>query len=153
MISAEITKSAFITSVLERDLINIYSAMELIAKRNIYVEGKQLQQRKRRGAGIGIRTGSLLRSLEAPKYSISASAGKFIVIADIVLHTRFLDMKKYGNRRIYNRQLWGILYKNALPDIKYRYGMAIKNYVGEELRSAFSDRDTKTIAKNLHLSI
>jgi len=47
-------------------------------------------------------------------------------------------MKKFGNRKIYNRQVWGILYNNALKDIKFNYGQAISDVVGEKLREAFN---------------
>ena len=138
MISDNITKQAFIIQVLERDVRNIYKAQLAIAKHNIYVSGKELKVTKRRGAKIGVRSGSLLESLQNPDYLIQANGGQFIVSAGIVKHMRFIDMKKYGNRKIYNRQVWGILYNNALKDIKYNYGKSISDAVGETLREAFS---------------
>ncbi len=143
MISDKITKTQFIASTLERDVKNIYSAMSLIARQNVYIEGKKLQQKKRRGSTIGQRTGALLHSLENPQYSISGLDGKFIVTASIVQHIRFLDMKHLGNRRIYNRQVWGILYNNALPDIKYSYGKEVYDFVGRALREAFNETSKK----------
>lgn len=137
MISDQIVKSEFVTGILERDIKNIYSAMELVAKSNVYIEGKALKEKKRRGAKIGKQSGALINSLENPVYSIIGINGKFIITAGIVLHERFLDMKKMGNRRIYNRQVWGILYNNALPDIKYNYGTEIRDIVGESLKQAF----------------
>ncbi len=113
--------------------------MSLIARQNVYIEGKKLQQKKRRGATIGRRTGALLESLENPHYSISALNGRFIVTSSIVKQVRFLDMKHLGNRRIYNRQVWGILHNNALPDIKYGYGEEIRDTIGRALKEAFND--------------
>jgi len=138
MISDNITKQDFIVQVLERDVRNIYKAQLAIAQKNIYIGGKQLKVTKRRGAKIGVRSGALLKSLENPDFMIQAQGGKFIVSAGIVKHMRFIDMKKFGNRKIYNRRVWGILYNNALKDIKFNYGQAISDVVGEKLREAFN---------------
>jgi len=138
MISDNITKQDFIIQVLERDVRNIYKTQLAIAQQNIYIGGKQLKVTKRRGAKIGVRSGSLLKSLENPDYMIQAQGDKFIVSAAIVKHMRFLDMKKHGNRKIYNRQVWGILYNNALKDIKYNYGQTVSDVIGEKLREAFN---------------
>jgi hypothetical protein len=138
MITENITKQQFIVQVLERDVQNIYKAQLAIARQNIYVEGKQLNIKKRRGAKIGIRSGALLESLQNPDYLIRAQGENFTVSAGIVKHMRFIDMKKFGNRKIYNRQVWGILYNNALKDIKFNYGQALSDLVGEKLREAFN---------------
>ena len=137
MIADKITKSEFIIQVLERDVKNIYQAQLLIARKNIYIKGKKLKKTKRKGSMIGSRTGSLLESLENPDYIIQQSGDKFIVSAGIVKHMRFLDMKHLGNRAIYNRQVWGILYNNALKDIKYGYGQELHDSMKELLEEAF----------------
>jgi len=84
-----------------------------------------------------VRSGALLESLENPNYMIQAQGEKFIVSANIVKHMRFIDMKKFGNRKIYNRQVWGILYNYAWKDIRYNYGQTISDVVGEKLKEAF----------------
>jgi len=144
MISDNITKQDFIIQVLERDIRNIYKAQLVIAQQNIYISGKELKETKRRGAKIRVRSGALLKSLENPDFMIQAQGEKFIVSAGIVKHMRFLDMKRisskgkeYDNWKIYNRQVWGILYNNALKDIKYNYGKEIADRVSEALHEAF----------------
>ena len=137
MISEKISKQGFVIQVLERDVQNIYKAQLAIVLTNIYVSGKTLKVKKRPGPNIGVRSGSLLASLQNPDYLIQAQGEKFIVSAGIVKHMRFLDMKKYGNRKIYNRQLWGILYNNALKDLKYHYGKEIYDYLGKRLHDIF----------------
>jgi hypothetical protein len=52
-------------------------------------------------------------------------------------------MKRLGNWKIYNRQIWGILYSNALKDIKQRYGEYIGDTVGDALRDAFEKFNKK----------
>ncbi|MEA4918165.1 hypothetical protein SDC9_91940 [bioreactor metagenome] len=137
MISDKITKSEFVIQVLERDVKNIYNAQLLIARQNIYIKGRALKKEKRGGALIGRKTGRLLESLENPDYVIAQRGDKFIVSSGIVKHMRFLDMKRLGNRKIYNRQLWGILYNNSLRDIRQGYGKELYDFVGDTLRNAF----------------
>ena len=138
MISENITKQQFIIQVLERDVRNIYKTQLAIAQQNIYISGKELKITKRRGTKIGVRSGALLESLQNPDYSIQAQGDKFVVSAGIVKHMRFIDMKRFGNRKIYNRQVWGILYNNTLRDIRLNYGQTITDLVGEKLKEAFN---------------
>lgn len=58
MITEKITKQGFIIQVLERDIKRIFAAELAIATENIYIEGKALKIKKRRGSKIGIRSGS-----------------------------------------------------------------------------------------------
>lgn len=139
MITDAIIKRDYIMNVLDRDIRNIYSAQQLIAERNIYISGKELQQKKRKGSIIGRRTGALRRSLENPDYTISGNGALFNVTSNIVQHMRFLDMKKKGNRQIYNRQIWGILWRNALADITSHIDYACANSLEEALKRAFND--------------
>jgi len=138
MISSNITKQEFITQVLERDIRNIYQSQLLIAQQNIRVTGRELKKIKRAGPTIGVRSGSLINSLQNPDYWIQMQGENLTVSAYIVRHMRFLDMKRLGNWHIYNRQVWGILYNNALKDIRYNYGREIENRVGKALDEAFN---------------
>lgn len=139
MTSDTIIKRDWITGVLDRDVQNIYRSMLLIAQRNIYISGRELTVKKKRGSGIGSRTGALEDSLANPEYSINSNGAQFNVTAKIVQHERFLDMKRHGNKKIYNRQVWGILYNNALPDIKYNVGKEIADNIGSALNRAFGN--------------
>jgi hypothetical protein len=144
MISDNIIKEGFIVDVLKRDLSNIYRAQLGIAKQNIYIEGKELKKKKRPGETLKVRTGRLLASLENPDFVIQATGQEFIVSAKIMKYMRFLDMKRLGNWKIYNRQVWGILHNNSYRDIKYRYGEEIADYVREALEQALGSPHGKS---------
>jgi hypothetical protein len=135
----QMTKTEFVVQVLNRDVRNIYKAHQLIAEKNIRLQGKDLKEKKRQGAKIGSKSGHLLESLQNPNYSVTAIDGQFQVQAYIPLYLRFFDMKHLGNWMIYNRQVWGILYNNSRVDIKYGYGDQIRDIVGESLRRAFEN--------------
>jgi len=136
MITDNITKQAFIVQILRRDIQNIYKAQLAIANENIYVTGKSLKPLRRRGPVTGVRSGQLLASLYNPDFNMQAQGTKFVVSVNIVKQLRFIDMKRFGNRRIYNRQVWGILYNNALKDIKYKFGETLRDSVGDALKEA-----------------
>jgi len=140
MVTEQMTKSEFVVEVLNRDVENIYRAQLLIAEKNIRLQGASLKAVKRSGKKIGERSGQLKNALQNPQYNIAGIDGKFQVQAYIPLQVRFLDMKHLGNWMIYNRQVWGILYRNSLIDIKYRYWDNIRNSVGEALRDAFNSK-------------
>lgn len=140
MISDDISKAEFVVKVLDRDALNIYKAQKLIAEHSIYIKGKDLKSYKKRNASPLKRTGRLIKSLNDADYSIKMQGGQFIVSSEIALHTRFLDMKKFGNHRIYNAQVWGILYRTTLPTIKYQYGKRVHDVIGERLRQALEEQ-------------
>ena len=135
--SAQLNEDEFIRQVLERDIRTIFRAQYLIVSKNVYLRGKTLAVKKRRGATIGSRSGALEQALAEPSFAIRSEGEQFIAAAEYPLHIRFLDMKRKGNWQIYNRQVWGILYNNALQDIRFKYGEDIHDRVGEALHEAF----------------
>jgi hypothetical protein len=56
--------------------------------------------------------------------------------AQVPLYICFLDMKKHGNYQIYNRQLYGILYRQVLNRIRYGYTDEIARQIRKRLIDA-----------------
>ena len=139
MVTGQMTKTEFVVQVLNRDVRNIYKAHQLIAEKNIRLQGADLKVKKRQGSRMGSRSGHLLESLQNPNYSVVTMYGQFQVQAYIPLYLLFFDMKHLGNWMIYNRQVWGILYNNSRVDIKYGYGDQIRDILGDSLRRAFEN--------------
>ena len=134
--SDKMSPAEFIRAILERDAKNIYRSQRLIVSDRIYVSGKDLKAKQRR-KGINSRTGRLENSLSNPEYYIQSKDEEFILAGAYPIYIRFLDMKRLGNWKVYNRQVWGILFNNALMDIKAKYGEYIADRVGDSLRAAF----------------
>lgn len=130
------SQAEFIRAVLERDARNISRAQQLIVSERIYLSGKELKATKRK-KGIQRKSGRLEDSVTNPDFIIQSLGEQFNLVVDYPLYIRFLDMKQKGNWRIYNRPIWGILYNNALKDIKFKYGEAIADKVGDALKNAF----------------
>jgi hypothetical protein len=142
MITDRIIKKEFIVKTLRRDMINIYDAMTLIARKNVYLSGRDLSVSRRPGPSIGRRSGALLDTLENKDFAIVSDDDRFLVTARLVKQLRFLDMKRLGNWKIYNSQVWGILYRNTFPDIKYNIGTEVSDHLGHILRQTFKETDT-----------
>lgn len=77
------------------------------------------------------------RSLASPDFYMKSEGEHFGMAANYPLYIRFLDMKRRGNWHIYNAPVYGILYNNTLPDIKYKYGEYVADVVCDALRKAF----------------
>jgi hypothetical protein len=139
--SESMAQDEFIRKVLERDIRNIFRVQQLAVSQRIYLAGKDLKA-SRRKKGLQRRTGRLEDSLSSPEYYLQSQGEQFNMAALYPIYIRFLDMKRLGNWKIYNRQIWGILYNNALRDIRYGYGKELADYVGNALRDAFEKYNT-----------
>jgi len=139
MISENIVKSSFVVQTLQRDLNNIYDAQLLIATKNTYFEGGELRMKVRAGKQFSDKRQAkrLIQKLQNPDFVITQSGENFNVVNYIVRELRFQDMKHLGNWRIYNRQVFGILYNNALRDIRYNITNNLHDTLGEKLDKAF----------------
>lgn len=142
--SSSMAPDEFIRTVLERDVRNIYRAQKLIVSERIWHEGKDLKT-KDRGINVRVRTGRLEDALYFPDFIIQSQGETFNIIANYPLYIRFLDMKHIKDLRVYNRQIWGILYNNALKDIRFKYGKSIADKVGNALRESFPSFSRNTV--------
>lgn len=137
MISDNIIKQQFITGALNEGFRQINEAQRKIAAENIYVKGKKKVIEKREGKTIQ-QSGyeSLVKSLISPPYDLKVSGTTAFMTNRILKQMRFLDMKNYGNWRIYNAQVWGILYNETLPEIKYGFGDEVYKEISKQLETA-----------------
>lgn len=136
MDTSNISKDEFIRIILDRDLRNIFKAQYLVASKRKYLQGKDLKIKTRRKK-INRDTEVIETALKNPNFVIQSQGEKFITESSVPVEIRFLDMRRLGNLRIYNRQIWGILYNNTYPDIRFGYGEEIKDRVGDALNQAF----------------
>lgn len=82
------------------------------------------------------RTGVLMKSLREGQPVITGQGLEAHLEAEYPVYTRMLDMKEKGNHKIYNRPIWGILYKQTLIDMKYEYKDWLRSQVEEFLKKA-----------------
>lgn len=134
--STNLSKDEFIRVILDRDTRNIFKAQYLIASKRTYLKGKDLRVKKRK-TGINQNAEAIEKSLNNPNYFIQSQGEQFIVQSSVPVDIRFYDMRRKQNLQIYNQIIWGILYNNAFPDIRFKYGEEIFDRVGDALHQAF----------------
>lgn len=67
------------------------------------------------------RSGLLGGFLHSQRFDVSYSGAGVAAVIDYPVYIRFLDMRRNGNMKIYNRIIWGALYRETLKNIKYEY--------------------------------
>lgn len=134
--TSNLTEAEFIRVIIDRDTRNIFKAQFLIASRRTYLSGKELSIKKRK-KGINHNAEEIENALSNPNYFMRSQGEEFLLAASVPIDIRFYDMKRKQNLQIYNRVIWGILYNNAYPDIRFGYGKEVQDRVGDALHQAF----------------
>lgn len=67
------------------------------------------------------RSGGLKAALASRRYTLGRSGDGFKASAAYPAHIRFIDMKKRQNYRIYNRQVWGVLYGDTISELRFGF--------------------------------
>lgn len=118
---AESIKAQYFRQQVEKGIRDIFEAQKLIATERIYQSGHDRIRQKRGGSILEGRSGVLLEALTNPRYRINPDGEGIRAETTLPTYIRFLDMKRNGNYKIYNRQIWGILYKETLINTKYEF--------------------------------
>lgn len=84
------------------------------------------------------RSGALRVSLENPSYMITGSGSGVNAEVKWPTYIRFLDMKRFGNKKIYNRPVWGILYKETYNNIRYEFSDWLRKNFPDKLKIALN---------------
>lgn len=124
----------FIHREILKGLRDIFAAQVNVAKRRIYQEGKERRVKQGSGRTVRGRTGVLMDSLENPRQKVWQGELGNHAHFDYPVYIRFLDMKKHGNYKIYNRQIWGILYGETFRNIRYEFNQEVRDWVDKNLR-------------------
>lgn len=76
-------------------------------------------------------------ALRNPHTQISKAGDGFVASLTFPLFIRFMDMKKIANWKIYNKLVWGIIYRKTYNDISYGYSSHIAGLIKEGLVESF----------------
>lgn len=123
----------YLLEQIQRGVRDIYKAQRDIATQRIYRIGRARTRHQGSGVTVRGRSGILREALENPRYMFQNSGDGWAMQANLPVYIRFLDMKRHGNYRIYNRQIWGILYTETLQNIKYEYRDWLRKQIGRML--------------------
>lgn len=126
----------YLKEALRLGVKDIFEAQRKIYLKNIYQKGHDRTEEKRSGRTIGSRSGALRRALDNPNAMFGGSAATSSVNIEYPLHIRFLDMKRLGNWKIYNKQIWGILYKETFLRVRYGVSDWLREFIDKNLRNS-----------------
>ena len=137
----------FLQQVLDYGIRKIYDRQLSIATQRS-MERRLNERRNYVSAGEQI-IGSLRQRLT--QLQVQGSTAE--LISQIPLVMRFVDMKNYGNWQIYNRQVWGMLYREVFSDLSQKYRSYIIFQMRLQLGRAFNDAAAQKAANDAFLSV
>ncbi len=140
---AEKIDTNYFKELLQKGIRDIFEAQRLIANKRIYQSGHERIRQKREGNAIQSRSGALMAALNNPKYLLSNDGDGVHAELAYPLYLRFLDMKRVGNWQIYNRQLWGILYKETFVQMRYGFSEWLTEFTHKTLTQSFQPLTSK----------
>ncbi len=118
----------FIREVLVQGFRKVYSKQAEVAQKRIY--SRKSTEKKR--------TGLLLNALQRADFEVEKGSLGVYLAASYPLYIRFLDMKRSGNYRIYNRIIWPHIYRDAIPEIEYGYSDRVLKTIKEQIERSYN---------------
>lgn len=119
-------KGEYLKQQLQKGLNEIFEAQRAVASKKV----NRLSQTKKS------RSSELMDSLMHPDYKLSTQTAGVQGIITYPLEIRFRDMKHLGNWRIYNKQIWRILYKETFRNIRFEFSDWLRTQTITELKDA-----------------
>lgn len=124
--------SKYFADYLNKGFRRIFEEQRRIAANKIY--GKQAY---RTDGTPRSRSGRLQAALDNPTFSMSGGGASLSAMISYPTYIRFLDMKRMGNYRIYNRPVWGILYKETFNDIRFEFSAWLRKNLADSIRESY----------------
>lgn len=126
MITDEIIKKEFIHQIVTRDIELIYTTQEKVI-RTVFPGG----------------TGNLADFLSRKPITISGEGLERTFYMRVFSYLRFLDIRYRKDRMetrlhlaLYNRVIWGVLYNETMPDLRYGLTSEIRKKITAQLQAA-----------------
>lgn len=130
MITDELIKKRFVHDTISQGINLIYETQEKVVR-----------------TYLKTRSGSLLSHLQRRPFTFQESGDKQIYYMRIFPYLRYLDIAyRKGNDRIsrhirsnlalYNRTVWGVLYHEIFPELRYGFTDEIRSSIRRELEQA-----------------
>ncbi len=119
-------KGEYLKQQLQKGLNDIFEAQRGVAARKVDNSEKAKKSR----------SGRLMASLLNPDYKLTSFAGGVHGVVTYPREIRFQDMKHLGNWRIYNKQIWRILYKETFANIRFEFSDWLRTQLTKSLQQA-----------------
>lgn len=136
MITDDLIRKRFVHDTISKGINHIYEIQENVVRTYLQT-----------------RSGQLKAHLQHRPFSSNGSDGNAVYFIRIFPYLRFLDISyRKGNDRIsrhvrsnlalYNRAVWGILYRETFPELRYGFNDEIRNSIRQELTQAFQHQQS-----------
>lgn len=130
MITDQLIRNKFIADVMSQGINKIYETQENVVR-----------------TYLNTRSGDLVAHLQRRPFTSQGTDNTQVYYMRIFPYLRFLDINyRRGSDRIsrhirsnlalYNRVVWGVLYHETFPEIKYGYTQEIRSSIRQELEQA-----------------
>lgn len=130
MITDQLIRNKFIADVMSQGINKIYETQENVVR-----------------TYLSTRSGDLVAHLQRRPFTSQGTDNNQVYYMRIFPYLRFLDINyRRGSDRIsrhirsnlalYNRVVWGVLYHETFPEIKYGYTQEIRSSIRQELEQA-----------------
>lgn len=130
MITDQLIRNKFIADVMSQGINKIYETQENVVR-----------------TYLNTRSGDLVAHLQRRPFTSQGTDNNQVYYMRIFPYLRFLDINyRRGSDRIsrhirsnlalYNRVVWGVLYHETFPEIKYGYTQEIRSSIRWELEQA-----------------
>ena len=130
MITDQLIRNKFIADVMSQGINKIYETQENVVR-----------------TYLNTRSGDLVAHLQRRPFTSQGTDNNQVYYMRIFPYLRFLDINyRRGSDRIsrhirsnlalYNRVVWGVLYHETFPEIKYVYTQEIRSSIRQELEQA-----------------
>lgn len=130
MITDQLIRNKFIADVMSQGINKIYETQENVVR-----------------TYLNTRSGDLVAHLQRRSFTSQGTDNNQVYYMRIFPYLRFLDINyRRGSDRIsrhirsnlalYNRVVWGVLYHETFPEIKYGYTQEIRSSIRQELEQA-----------------
>ena len=104
------------------------------------------EQQKVFQARFNSRTGRLQSFLSSHSFDRQISDGRYSVYINMYAHLRFLDMQyrrqdvhpRPKKANIYNKVVWGILYREVFPELRYGFTDEVRQQLRAQLQQALN---------------
>lgn len=134
MVTDDLIKRQFISQTVKSGILKIYSTQENVVRNNF--------QR---------RTGKLMTVLSAHQFDTQQTSTSHKVFVRLLPYLRFLDMQyrtrndriakfKRRNLALYNRVVWGVLYHETFPELRYGFTNEVREGIRKQLEDALNPK-------------
>lgn len=128
MVTDSLVRKKFVHDTLQKGLLKIYATQESVVRSNY-----QLRSRR------------LITLLSKHSFESSITSDSHTIFVRILPYLRFLDMAyrrndlskfKRRNLALYNRVVWGVLYHETFPQLRYGFTDEVRKIIHDQLEKS-----------------